>query len=396
MATIEPKELKDGTTSYRLTVELGYAPDGSRIRKRKTVNAKDFGKKELGKRELNAELDRFKNEVNNGEYRDIEKMSFAAFVEQWKKRYLVDKEEKTQQNYSHIVNKRITPFFGKADMEKIKSFHIMDFIAKLKGDGLSANSIVKYYRVLKSIFHWAKEWKVVKENPMEGVPKPKETDYDADVYSEEEVAYLFDALQNEKPMFRVLILLAVTTGLRRGELLGLEWKHIHLDKSFIDVRQSIPMFKDHQPVIKEPKTKNSIRKVSINAFVVPELDKYFLQARKDKLQVGDKWQGGDRFFLFANKYGMPYYPKTLSDMWRDFIKKNPGIKYIRFHDLRHTSATLLINKGVHAKTISSRLGHSNIKTTMNIYGHAMQSADVAAAEAFDTLFEVKQDQQQKA
>lgn len=396
MANIEPRELKDGSVAYRLTVELGYAPDGSRIRKRKTINAKDFGKKELGKRELNAELDKFKNEVKNEGYRDIEKMSFAAFVEQWKNRYLVDKEEKTQQNYSHIVYKRIVPFFKNTGMEKITSFHVMDFLGKLKGDGLGPNSVVKYYRVLKSIFHWAKEWKVIKENPMDGVPKPKETDYDADVYNEEEVAQLFEALQYEKPMFRVLILLAVTAGLRRGELLGLEWKHINLDTGVIDVRQSIPMYKDHQPVIKEPKTKNSIRKVSIPAFVVGELDKYYLQARKDKLQVGDKWQGGDRFFLFSNQFGHPYYPKTLSDMWRDFIKKNPGIKYIRFHDLRHTSATLLINKGVHAKTISSRLGHSNIRTTMNIYGHAMQSADRGAAEAFDTLFEAKQDQQQKA
>nr|WP_150959611.1 site-specific integrase [Aneurinibacillus sp. XH2] len=396
MANIEARELKDGTMAYRLTVELGYNPDGSRIRKRKTVNARDFGKKELGKRELNAELDKFKNEVNNDGYRDIEKMSFSAFVEQWKKRFLVNKEAKTEQNYSHIVDKRISPYFGATSMEKLTSFHVMDFLEKLSDDGLSDNSRVKYYRVLKSIFYWAKEWKVIKENPMDGVPKPKETDYDADVYNEEEVAQLFEALQIEKPMFRVLILLAVTAGLRRGELLGLEWKHINLDTGIIDVRQSIPMYKDQQPVIKEPKTKNSIRKVSIPAFVVAELDKYYLQARKDRLQVGDKWQGGDHFFLFANKYGLPYYPKTLSDMWRDFIKKNPGIKYIRFHDLRHTSATLLINKGVHAKTISSRLGHSNIKTTMNIYGHAMQSADRAAADAFNALFETKKDQQQKA
>lgn len=396
MANIEPRTLKDGSKAYKLTIELGYAPDGSRIRKRKTIKARDFGKKELGKRELNAELDKFKNEVNNEEHRDIEKMTFAAFIERWKKGYLVDKEEKTQQNYSHLVSKRISPFFGNKAMDKITSFHVMDFLGKLRDEGMGANSIVKYYRVLRSIFHWAKEWNVIKDNPMDGVPKPKETDYNADVYSEEEVAQLFEALQHEKPMFRVLILLAVTAGLRRGELLGLEWKHINLNAGIIDVRQSIPMYKDQQPVIKEPKTKNSIRKVSIPAFVIAELDKFSLQARKERLQVGDKWQGGDRFFLFANKYGLPFYPKSLSDMWRDFIKRNPGLKYIRFHDLRHTSATLLINKGVHAKTISSRLGHSNIKTTMNIYGHAMQSADRAAAEVFDTLFEIKQDKQQKA
>jgi Site-specific recombinase XerD len=392
MATIE----KRGKGVYRLTVELGYGPDGKRIRRRKTVYAKDFGKEELGKRELQKELDKFSAEVQTGQYIELEKMPFESFVNEWLKRFVEKKlEAKTQQNYSHIVAKRIIPHFGGMSMDKIKSFHVMDFLDNLEDDGLGANSIVKYYRVLRSIFYWAKEWNVIKDNPMDSVPKPKETDYDADVYSEEEVAQLFEALQHEKPMFRVLILLALTAGLRRGELLGLEWKHINLDTGIIDVRQSIPMYKDHQPVIKEPKTKNSIRKVSVPAFVVSELDKYYLQARKDKLLAGDKWQGGDRFFLFANKYGLPYYPKTLSDMWRDFIKRNPGIKYIRFHDLRHTSVTLLINKGIHAKIISSRLGHSNIKTTMNIYGHALQSADRAAAEAFDTLFNAKQGQQQQ-
>ncbi|BFT73129.1 tyrosine-type recombinase/integrase [Paenibacillus sp. P36] len=85
--------------------------------------------------------------------------------------------------------------------------------------------------------------------------------------------------------------------------------------------------------------------------------------------------------------GIPYYPKTLSDKWGDFIKRNPKLKYIRFHDLRHTSATLLINQGVHPKIISSRLGHSKIATTMDVYGHAIQSADFTAASKFDSFFD---------
>jgi integrase len=274
MATIENR----GKGSYRLTVELGYGPDGKRIRRRKMVYAKDFGKEDLGKRELQKELEKFSAEVQTGQYIDLEKMPFEAFVREWQKRFVEKQlEEKTQQNYSNIVEKRIIPHFGSMGMEKIKSLHVMDFIDKLGNDGLASNSIVKYYRVLKSIFHWAKEWKIIKDNPMDGVPKPKEIDYDADIYSEEEVVQLFEALQHEKQMFQILITLAVTTGLRRGELLGLEWKHIHIDKaiekSFIEVKQSIPMYKDGQPVIKEPKTKNSIRKVSAPSYNVPlELD----------------------------------------------------------------------------------------------------------------------------
>ncbi|MCY9666714.1 phage integrase SAM-like domain-containing protein, partial [Paenibacillus alginolyticus] len=180
MATIENR----GKGSYRLTVELGYGPDGKRIRRRKMIHAKDFCKEDLGKRELQKELEKFSAEVQTGQYIDLEKMHFESFVREWQKRFVEKKlEEKTQQNYNNIVEKRIIPHFGSMNMEKIKSLHVMDFIDKLGNDGLGSNSIVKYYRVLKSIFHWAKEWKIIKDNPMEGVPKPKEIDYDADIYS---------------------------------------------------------------------------------------------------------------------------------------------------------------------------------------------------------------------
>lgn len=114
--------------------------------------------------------------------------------------------------------------------------------------------------------------------------------------------------------------------------------------------------------------------------------------KKEKLKLIDKWQGGDHTFLFCNAFGIPYYPKTLGDQWRAFHKRNPHLRYIRLHDLRHTSATLLINQGVHAKIISSRLGHSNIGTTMNFYGHVIHSADQAAASKFDSLFSPKKHQ----
>ncbi|MGO4500036.1 tyrosine-type recombinase/integrase [Paenibacillus sp. 2RAB27] len=382
-----PSIEKRGKNAFRLVIEAGYDSLGNRIKRSRTVKVSTL-------KEAKAELAKFQIEFEVGEYISPEKQTFAAFVEEWKTKFVEKNlEAKTIVNYLYHVNKRILPYFGKLHMNKIKTMHIIDYLEKLHtenriiGEGtLSSSTIVYNYRVIRSIFSKAVDWKVIKDNPVKGVTKPKEKSKEMDVYNDEEVRWLIKALANEKPLFRVLILLALTTGLRCGELLGLEWKHVDLETGIIDVKQSIPMFKDGQPIIKEPKTKNSIRKVSVPSFVIQELKSFYNQSKTDRDALEEKWAAGLHFFVFSSWNGKPFYTKTPGDMWRRFIRKYPQMKYIRFHDLRHTSATLLINQGVHAKIISNRLGHSNISTTMNVYGHAIQSADQAAASKFDSFF----------
>lgn len=118
------------------------------------------------------------------------------------------------------------------------------------------------------------------------------------------------------------------------------------------------------------------------------LDKLELQRKKEKFKVGDMLEWEKHFFVFANEFNKPIRPDSIGQWWRRFITKN-DFKYIRFHDLRHTSATILINEGVHAKVISERLGHADISTTMNIYGHVLEEADKTAAGHFDAFFEKK-------
>ncbi|MFY0544943.1 site-specific integrase [Brevibacillus sp. H7] len=166
----------------------------------------------------------------------------------------------------------------------------------------------------------------------------------------------------------------------------MEWKHIDLEAGTIDVRQSLTFVKGIRYQIIEPKTKNSVRKVAMPPSVIPEEKALKVQSVKDRMQSGELWEGGEHFFVFSSYNGKPLYPSSVKTWWSRFIKRN-ALRYIRFHDLRHTSATLLINKGVHAKIIWERLGHANILTTMNIYGHALRSADQEAAKHFDSLFE---------
>ncbi|MEX2459713.1 MAG: site-specific integrase [Paenibacillaceae bacterium] len=186
----------------------------------------------------------------------------------------------------------------------------------------------------------------------------------------------------------MFITLALTTGLRRGELLGLEWKHIDIDNGMIDVCQSLTFSHDQRYTVKEPKTKSSLRNVTLPASIITDLKAYKKECSKDRMKTEELWEGGEHFFAFTSWNGKPLSPSSVTLWWGRF-KKRAKLKHIRFHDLRYTSATLLLNQGVHAKIISSRLGHSNISTTMNIYAHALREADQAAADTFNSLFTPK-------
>lgn len=395
MASIE----KRGKNSYRLVVEAGYDAQGKRIKRTKTIRVEEKLTPKKLKEYLELELAKFKMEVEAGEYIAPEKMTFAGFVEEWKEKYAKrELSPKTFENYLIQINNRLIPEFGHLRLDQIKPLHIVTFLDKLQQvgarkdgkDGTLSSGMVEYvHRVLKNIFNRAVDWKLIKVSPMEGIKKPKVEQKEMSVYDEAEAHQLFLALEKEPLMWRVMITLALTTGLRRGELLALEWKHVDLEAGTIDVCQSLSYARGVGYIIKEPKTKSSVRKVSLPPSIVPDVKALKIQSAKERMVAADLWEGGERFFVFSSWNGKPLYPSSVKTWWSRFTKRH-SLRYIRFHDLRHTSATLLINKGVHAKIISERLGHANILTTMNIYGHALRTADQEAAKHFDNLIGLQQ------
>ncbi len=370
---------------------MKFNQHGKRIKKQKTVKAKN-------KTEARRMLAEFIAEIEAGEYVDPSQIKFSDFVEEWKgkhaKKHL---SPKTLENYMYPLNNFILPSLGYFRLEDIKPIHIIDYLDSLEQDGvrkdgkpggLASSSILYHYRILKDIFSRAHEWKIIKYNPVASVKRPKVDQVKTEVYTDEEVRELFIKLQDEPIHQRIMITLAITTGLRRGELLGLQWEDIDLENRTIEVNHSLQHIKGEGYHLKKPKTSSSERTVVMNSFVVEEMKKYSHQKKKERLQAAELWDGGKHNFVFSTWNGKPYYPTVPGTWWRRFIKRT-GFKYIRFHDLRHTAAALLINQGVHAKVISERLGHADIKTTMNVYGHYMRQADEEAADKLDTLFKAR-------
>lgn len=383
---------KRSENSYVFSVDLGFDAKGKRLRRYKTHRISDKAllktRKKL-KDHLESEYHKFKAEVLSEEYIKPEKMLFSKFVVDWENKFAVKKLSETTLNkqLNHLQT-HILPVIGHQQIDKIKKIHLIDLLDKTKRvDGLPLKSSTKedIYKVLKSVFDRAVEWKVLKTTPVTGVPKPKIDDVEeSSVYDEEEVASLFEAAINEPFHWRIYLMLSLAAGLRRSECLGLEWKHVDLEKGTLDITQVIVRGKSGS-VIKTPKSKKSKRLVSIPSSVVEELKHYKLHWKKEKMKSRDMWIENEHEWLFCNEDGTHFYPTTPTTWWRRFTKR-VNVRFIRLHYLRHTSATLLINQGVHAKIISERLGHSDIKVTMNTYGHALRKADHEAANKLDTLF----------
>ncbi len=394
MASIQ----KRGENSYLLVVETGYDAKGKRKRKTKTIRVEDPTLLRAPKRlenYLNEELLKFKIKVEAGAYIAPEKMRFKHFVQEWDLKFAQNQlAVTTRSKYMDHLNNHIIPYFDQMWMDKILTVHIEEFLIHLsmpgvrkdgkKDEGLSDRTISDAYDALKSIFKKAKDWKVIEENPMDSVEKPKYKKKEMNYYEEEEAEQVIIALYNDLSlMWRIYFLGAMIGGMRRGELTALEWKDIDFDKLTITVRQNIPKYVDKKPVIKEPKNGES-RVIGMPSWYMDELKEYKTKWDKNRniLTLKKEWEGGDYEFLFHAGSGKPLYFTTPTTKWNRFIKRNK-LKHIRLHDLRHTMVTLLIQAGANMKAISNRAGHRDTKVTDSTYGHVTKSLNRDTAEKFD-------------
>ncbi len=249
-------------------------------------------------------------------------------------------------------------------------------------DTLTGQTVLKYYRVLSSILTTAVQWQLIPFNPCERVKPPKVEHKEANCLDESATRELFRCLEQEDIQNRAIVVLAVYTGMRRGELCGLTWNDIHFDNGLIDINKESIYIRGQGIRDDTPKNQTSRRVIKVSSDVLDVLRLLRTDQNKKRLQIGDQWTNSGKVFTRWN--GSPVDPDAISGWFHGFIQKN-GLPPIRFHDLRHTNASLLIAAGTDIKTVSKRLGHSSVSTTGNIYTHAIKTADELAA---DTLHDI--------
>lgn len=374
-----------GNGSYLLVYHVGYDAKGKRIRKTRTIKAKNST-------EAKKKLAAFVTEIELGEYVAPSHTRLSDYVSVWRKQALKKLSPNTLETYTYSLDGRILPELGHYKMEDITHVHINEFLISLEGV-LSSSTIKKQYNILSSIFKLAQKNEIIKHNPIEKAEIPSVTYKQGEVYNSEELKELFHLLSKENNKQMVLIIkMALKTGMRKGELLALQWNDVDFSTNTIHVNHSLSYTKDNGYMLKEPKTKKSVRKVAPPKKLMQELKKHIALKRTNRMESKELWEGGKYYFVFSSDLGKPLNLDAVNRWWTRFLdrvnkdlkKENKKtLKRIRFHDLRHTAATDLINKGANIHSISKRLGHANITTTLNIYGHYLEEADQKIAEMLD-------------
>lgn len=354
-----------GKGSWRLTVSVGIGKDGKYIKKRKTVQAKN-------KTVAGTLLNRFIEEIDNGSYITPAHIKFKDYVEVWKIKPVKLLSPSTIEMYTYLLDGRIIPAIGHLKMEDITDGHITDFLQTLDDDGLSSSTIHKHYNALSGIFKHAIKKEIINKNPLDKVDRPSVTYKESQVYNATEEKQLLKLLENEKNKQQTLIVkVALKTGMRKGEILALQWEDVDFSTNTIHVRHSLSYTKANGYQLKEPKTKGSNRDLGVPIKLMNELKKHIYKKKTDRMEADELWRGGEYYFVFSSDLGKPLLP-SVPTQWLDRFLKRNGFKKITFHSLRHTFATGLVNRGGNINKISKFLGHSSISMTVDTYSHLLE------------------------
>lgn len=256
----------------------------------------------------------------------------------------------------------------------------------VKKGSLSGKTLLHYHQFLSAMLETAVQWQYLPANPCTRVKPPKAPQTETAYLDEAQAAQLIAALDGEPPQYRTAILLLLNTGLRRGELCGLEWADVDFTRETLSIQRNSLYLPGKGLYADTPKTKSSARTIKLPSPCIPLLEQHRAWQEEYRASLGDQWIESDRLFTSAD--GSPIHPDTLTSWFSGFVKRH-NLPKVTLHGLRHTNASLLIAAGTNIRTVSSRLGHSQTSTTANIYAHAIQSADAAAAEALENILSSK-------
>ena len=278
---------------------------------------------------------------------------------------------RTYERYEELVRLHIAPALGRYELQKLSAQHLQAFYAKKAEEGLSATTINHFHNVLHKALDTAVKWNLVARNVCDLVSPPRRKRYEVHPLTLEQVHKLLAVVEGHE--MEALFRLALATGLRRGELMGLKWQDINLDAGVLQVRRILSRVPSKMPgkgyVEAEPKTQKSRRSVVIAPFALEALKQHRERQREAEITAGPLWQDHD--FVFCTSIGTHLNPtRDMLDQLKVLLKK-AGLPDIRFHDLRHSAATLLLSVGVHPKVVQEILGHSQISITMDVYSHVL-------------------------
>lgn len=375
--------------------QLSLTDPATGKRKRKTV----YGKT---KKEVMEKINKIKYELQTGIYTGENDITIKDWVLTWLNEYKKNSLKKgTYTNYHTYTNNHIIPNIGDVKIQDLRADHIQSMYnkllesgrknpSKIQSKGLSPTTIKRIHIIINASLKQALKNGLINKNVAEAVTVPKQIKQEIQPLLKEEIQKFLEVAKEDR--LYAAFLLECGTGLRRGELLGLKWEDIDFKKRTLRVRRSLVIQyyvnaaeegKSTAVEFETPKTDKSKRTISIPLNIIKELIIHRRKQNEEKLMQGKYYNNED--LLFCNINGTRYHPITLTSRFKRMLKK-AGVKDARFHDLRHSVATLLLEENVHPKVVREVLGHSTITTTLDIYSHVSLDKKEEAAAKLNIIF----------
>lgn len=350
----------------------------------------ETGKKKLvyrkTEKEANAALRKLLHEQEQGILATGPQQTVKAYLTQWLEKVIRNSRKvATYSMYQIVVEKHIIPSLGHIRLQRLTPSHVQSFYTAKLDEGLSLSRVHSIHLVLHKALENAVKWRLVGQNVSKLVDVPKPKRHEIQPLDMEQARRLLLAAHEHK--LEALITVAITTGMRRGELMGLHWQDIDLEQGTIQIQRTVNRVGKFGMVVSEPKTSRSRRKIELPMFVVEVLKYHRERQQAIKKLAGNSWQDMD--IVFSNTLGGYSDPSNLT-RWFKALLKNAGLPDIRFHDLRHSAATLLLAMSVNPKIVQELLGHSSITMTMDIYSHVLPPIQSEAMGKMDSLFKPPQ------
>ena len=312
-------------------------------------------------------------------------MLFSDYMKAWLQITRSSIATSTYMSYSNTVMKKIVPYFQekKITLGGLQARHIQSYyLHELKT--VSANTVIKAHANIHKALKYAVKMDLIPNNPAEKVERPKKSRYIADYYRQDELEQLLEATKDH--YLSLLIQMTVFYGLRRSEVLGLKWDVIDFQRNTITIKHIVAnaVADGKRILIQEDraKTKSSLRSLPLIEDLREKLLERKAQQEENKKICGNCYNHEYDGYVFVDPMGKLYVPDEVSDHFRTLLKQK-GLRHIRFHDLRHSCASLLLANGVPMKQIQEWLGHSDMGTTANIYSHLDFNSKISSANVMD-------------
>lgn len=378
MAQIIKYTKKDGSKAYMFNLYLGTDPVTGKQRRTTRRGFRTMAEAKTALSRLELEV------MENGLPTSKRKiMTFEEVYKLWFEQHKATVKESSAYIHNTIIKVQVLPYFGTLRVDKIDTVYCQKQVNRIFKTLKNYNSAIN---LIRRIFDYAKVMKQIKTNPMNDVIIPKkrktldDTDKPVNFYTKEQLRTFLETLKEHAPYqmyvaFRVMAF----TGMRKGELAALKWSDVDFENGTISINKTVAFNNAGKFHIQTPKTRKSIRTISIDDTTLNALKTWKNELRKELFKQGQNIDKGDGFIFHTQKGN--FIIKYIDKFLPSFLKKY-NLPPIKPHGFRHTHASLLFESGASIKEVQDRLGHENIKTTMDIYTHVTKSAREKTAEKF--------------